>query len=64
MVKKINLTDKIVIGIIVFNMISFALGFTFYDVMTVKIGLTLWVINRRFEDVLKKFNKGVIYCEE
>lgn len=34
MVKKTNLTDKIVIGIIVFNMISFALGFTFYDVMT------------------------------
>lgn len=34
MVKKTNLTDKIVIGIIVFNMISFALGFTFYDMMT------------------------------
>ena len=32
--KKTNLTDKIIIGIVVLNLISFALGFTFYGMMT------------------------------
>ena len=32
--KKTNLTDKIIIGIVVLNLISFALEFTFYGMMT------------------------------
>ena len=31
--KKTNLTDKIVIGIVVLNLISFALGYTFYGML-------------------------------
>ena len=32
--KKTNVTDKFVMGIISLNLISFALGFTFYGMMT------------------------------